>query len=54
MQILRDLQTPINDFFENVQVMAEDPDLRAARLALVQRIASLSDGLADLTRLRGF
>ncbi len=54
IQLLRELQAPINGFFENVLVMAEDPDLRAARLALVQRIASLPDGLADLTRLRGF
>ncbi len=54
VQILRDLQAPINAFFENVLVMAEDPTLRAARLALVQRIAALPDGLADLTKLRGF
>ncbi len=54
VQILRDLQDPINAFFENVLVMAEDPTLRAARLALVQRIAALPDGLADLTKLRGF
>ncbi|HHB90493.1 MAG TPA: glycine--tRNA ligase subunit alpha/beta, partial [Anaerolineae bacterium] len=54
VQILRDLQAPINNFFENVLVMAEDPTLRAARLALVQRIAALPDGLADLTKLRGF
>ncbi len=54
IQVLRDLQAPINDFFENVLVMAEDEALRAARLALVQRIAALPDGLADLTKLRGF
>ena len=54
VQVLRDLQDPINTFFEHVLVMAEDPTLRAARLALVQRIAALPDGLADLTKLRGF
>ena len=54
IEILRELQAPINAFFENVLVMAEDPALRAARLALVQRIAALPAGLADLTRLRGF
>ncbi|NOX60801.1 MAG: glycine--tRNA ligase subunit beta [Chloroflexi bacterium] len=51
---LRDLQAPIDRFFEEVLVMAEDPTLRAARLALVQHIAALPDGLADLTKLRGF
>ncbi|MCO6452080.1 MAG: glycine--tRNA ligase subunit beta [Caldilineales bacterium] len=48
------LQAPINAFFENVLVMADDPDLRAARLALVQRIAALPDGIADLSLLQGF
>ncbi len=54
VQVLRELKEPINTFFEQVLVMAEDETLRAARLALVQRIAALPDGLADLTRLRGF
>ncbi len=54
VQVLRELQDPINTFFERVLVMAEEETLRAARLALVQRIAALPDGLADLTRLRGF
>ncbi|HEY79816.1 MAG TPA: glycine--tRNA ligase subunit beta [Caldilineae bacterium] len=54
VQVLRDLQGPIDEFFENVLVMAEDEALRAARLALAQRIAALPDGLADLTKLRGF
>jgi len=54
LQVLRELQGPINDFFENVLVMADETELRAARLALVQCIAGLADGLADLTKLRGF
>ncbi len=52
--VLADLRGPINTFFDEVMVMDEDPVLRAARLALVQRIASLADGVADLSRLEGF
>ena len=52
--VLADLRGPINRFFEEVLVMDEDPVLRQARLALVQRIASLADGIADLSRLEGF
>ncbi len=51
---LRELRPAIDTFFESTLVMAEDRVLRAARLALVQRIAALPDGLADLTKLRGF
>ena len=52
--VLADLRGPINRFFEDVLVMDENPVLRRARLALVQRIASLADGVADLSRLEGF
>ena len=52
--VLRDLKEPINRFFTDVLVMAEDPAVRVARLALVQRIAALPDGVADLSVLQGF
>ncbi len=52
--VLRELQAPINRFFTDVLVMAEDPAVRHARLALVQRIAALPDGIADLSQLQGF
>jgi glycyl-tRNA synthetase len=51
---LHALRTPINAYFDKVLVNAEDPALRAARLALVQRIAALPTGVADLSRLQGF
>ncbi len=51
---LRTLQAPINRFFTDVLVMAEDPAVRQARLGLVQRIAALADGIADLSQLQGF
>ncbi len=45
---------PINRFFEDVLVMAEDESLRYNRLGLLQRIAALADGVADFSRLEGF
>ncbi|MGQ9490843.1 MAG: glycine--tRNA ligase subunit beta [Anaerolineae bacterium] len=52
--VLRDLQGPINRFFTDILVMAEDPAVRQARLGLVQRIAALPAGIADLSLLQGF
>jgi len=34
--------------------MAEDKKLQENRLGLLQRIAALSSGVADLSRLEGF
>jgi len=51
---LRALVEPINRFFDQVLVMAEEPAVRANRLALVQRVAALPKGIADLSRLEGF
>ena len=45
---------PIEQFFDNVLVMADDEALRTARLALLQRIARLAEGIVDLSRLEGF
>jgi glycyl-tRNA synthetase len=53
-EVLRDLKAPINRFFTDVLVMADDPNVRAARLALVQRVAALPDRVADLSQLQGF
>jgi glycyl-tRNA synthetase len=44
----------INHFFDVVLVMAEDKRLRLNRLGLLQRIAALADGVADMSRLEGF
>ena len=44
----------IDRFFEDVLVMAEDEGVRANRLALLQRIASLAAGVADMSKLEGF
>ncbi len=51
---LRDLREPITRFFTDLLVMADDPAIRAARLGLVQSVAALPDGIADLWQLQGF
>jgi glycyl-tRNA synthetase len=44
----------VNKFFDKVLVMADDKALKENRLGLLQRIASLSSGIADLSKLEGF
>jgi glycyl-tRNA synthetase len=44
----------VNRFFDEVLVMAEDPQLRNNRLGLLQRIAGLARGIVDLSCLEGF
>jgi len=44
----------VNEFFDKVLVMADDKALRENRLGLLQRIATLSSGVADLSKLEGF
>jgi glycyl-tRNA synthetase len=45
---------PITAFFDDVLVMAEDEALRENRLALLQHIAALTEGIVDLTTVEGF
>ena len=44
----------VNAFFDKVLVMADDKALRENRLGLLQRIAALSNGVADFSKLEGF
>ena len=44
----------INNFFDKVLVMDEDEAVKQNRLALVGKIASLTEGLADMSHLEGF
>jgi len=44
----------VNAFFDSVLVMADDARVRGNRLGLLQRIAALTTGVADLSRLEGF
>jgi glycyl-tRNA synthetase len=44
----------VNQFFNQVLVMAEDESIRKNRLGLLQRIAALASTCADLSKLEGF
>ena len=44
----------VNEFFDKVLVMADKKAVRENRLGLLQRIAGLARGVADLSKLEGF
>jgi len=44
----------ISKFFVDVLVMADDQAVRETRLALLQRIAALPQGIVDLSKVEGF
>lgn len=48
------LVEPVDAFFTNVLVMAEDEAVRVNRLALSREVASVSQGFVDLSELPGF
>jgi glycyl-tRNA synthetase beta chain len=50
---LAQLRPAVDDFFDQVMVMDEDPKLRANRLALLAQLRGLFAGVADLSRLPG-
>ncbi|MBB2944125.1 glycyl-tRNA synthetase [Actinoplanes lutulentus] len=52
VEATRGLVEPLNTFFDEVFVMADDPALRAARLGLLAKVRDLGDGLLDWTHLR--
>jgi glycyl-tRNA synthetase beta chain len=53
LQALVGLRTPVNDFFDRVMVMDENPTRRNNRLALLRDVQILLGGVADLSRLPG-
>ena len=54
LEIVVKLVPSINAFFDKVLVMADDKKLQENRLGLLQQIAALSKGIADLSKLEGF
>ena len=54
MQGLVALTPVIATFFDQVLVMAEDLSVRQNRLALLQSIGALADGIIDLSQMEGF
>ena len=53
IKALASLRLPVNRFFDDVLVMAEDPKVRGNRLALLRRTLSLFYQIADISRLGG-
>jgi glycyl-tRNA synthetase beta chain len=51
LAVLAGLREPVDAFFDGVMVMDEDAGLRANRLALLARVKSLFDRIADLSVL---
>ena len=53
LKALIDLNAPVDDFFERIMVMDENPERRANRLALLRDVQRLLGSVADLSRLPG-
>ncbi|MCJ8338401.1 MAG: glycine--tRNA ligase subunit beta [Pseudomonadales bacterium] len=51
LTLLASLQQPIDHFFDNVMVMAEDPAVQKNRLALLQKLRQLFLRIADISLL---
>ena len=51
LQALAALKTPVDAFFDQVMVNADDPALRANRLALLSRLHAAMNRVADLSKL---
>jgi glycyl-tRNA synthetase beta chain len=51
LQTLAALKAPVDDFFDNVMVNAEDPALKANRLGLLATLHQTMNRIADLSRL---
>jgi glycyl-tRNA synthetase beta chain len=47
------LRAPVDEFFDQVLVMADDVAVRVSRLSLLQRLRELFGAVADLSRLPG-
>ena len=45
------LRGPVDSFFDNVMVNAEDPALRATRQALLKRLYDVMNKVAEIARL---
>jgi glycyl-tRNA synthetase beta chain len=51
LQALAALRAPVDDFFDNVMVNAEDASLRANRLALLSQLQQSMNRIADISKL---
>ncbi len=53
IQTLSQLRAPLDEFFENVKVNAEDPEIRDNRLRLLNQIRATIDTIADFSKIEG-
>ncbi len=53
LQALAALKAPVDDFFDNVMVNAENADLKNNRLALLSQLHQAMNRVADLSKLAG-
>jgi glycyl-tRNA synthetase beta chain len=53
LQVLAALRAPVDAFFDDVMVNADDPALKANRLGLLARLSLAMNRVADLSRLSG-
>jgi glycyl-tRNA synthetase beta subunit len=53
LKALASLRAPVDRFFTDVLVMAEDPKVRGNRLALLNQTLSLFYRIADISKLGG-
>ncbi len=53
MKALSALRAPVDGFFENVLVNAEDAMLRRNRLLLLSRLVEASSAVADFSKIEG-
>ncbi|MGV2436680.1 MAG UNVERIFIED_CONTAM: hypothetical protein LVT10_18790 [Anaerolineae bacterium] len=54
LQVFAPLVPIITDFFNEVLVNAEEPQVRQNRLGLLQQVGLLARGRADMSQLSGF
>lgn len=53
LNLLAALKEPVDAFFDKVMVMADDPAIKANRLAILSALRSLFLQIADISLLQG-
>ena len=53
MRALAELRAPVDAFFEDVKVNADDPAVRANRLGLLSAIRTAASGVTDFAKIEG-
>jgi glycyl-tRNA synthetase beta chain len=51
LRTIASLRAPVDTFFDEVMVMAEDEKVKKNRLALLTAVARLFGGIADFSRI---